>query len=154
MSKIHELKIAPVHFNAVRVEAKRAEFRLNDRDYQCGYVLRLMEWEQERGYTGESVSVRVTDVTDLKEWAENYVMLSIEVLKAPVSKLFEVIGWKELSKRGLVFRINHEILHPLGLAVSFDSLNDTSPGALVAPDGVWEFSEDSILLAKNKGWIK
>lgn len=114
MSKIHELKIAPVHFNAVRDESKRAEFRLNDRDYQCGDVLRLMEWEPERGYSGESVSVRVTDVTDLKEWAGNYVMLSIEVLKAPVSKLFEVIGWKELSKRGLLFRINHEILHPLG----------------------------------------
>lgn len=33
MSKIHELKIAPLHFKAVQSEDKRAEFRLNDRDY-------------------------------------------------------------------------------------------------------------------------
>jgi hypothetical protein len=49
MRKIHELKIAPEHFKAVQPEEKRAEFRINDRDYACGDVLRLHEWEPESG---------------------------------------------------------------------------------------------------------
>ncbi|ENJ3284738.1 DUF3850 domain-containing protein [Escherichia coli] len=154
MSKIHELKIAPEHFKAVQSEEKRAEFRLNDRDFALDDMLILNEWEPENGYTGQRVTVRVTNVTDLKEWAENYVMLSIAVLKKPMSELFEVIGWKELSRKGLVFRINHEILHPLGLAVAYDNLDGISSGAIVAPDGTWKFSDSSILLAKEKGWIE
>ncbi len=45
MSKIHQLKIAPEHFNAVISREKRAEFRLNDRDYSRGNILGLHEWE-------------------------------------------------------------------------------------------------------------
>lgn len=52
----------------------------------------------------------------------------------------EFIDWNELSKRGLIERINREILHPIGLAVCRDVDSGTSPGAFVAPDG--EFTYD------------
>lgn len=46
-----------------------------------------------------------------------------------------------MSNNGLIWKINKEILHPLGLALARDG--DTSPGCMIAPDGKWEFSEES-----------
>lgn len=47
----------------------------------------------------------------------------------------EMIDWNEISRRGLLERINREIMHPLGLAVARHVDTGASPGALVAPDG-------------------
>lgn len=51
------------------------------------------------------------------------------------------ISWNELSARGLIIRINKEILHPIGLAVFRDPNTGISQGALIAPDGVWEYDQ-------------
>lgn len=50
----------------------------------------------------------------------------------------ERIDWTEISRRGLLRRINEEIMHPLGLAVYRDEFG-VSGGALVSPDGKWEY---------------
>lgn len=54
----------------------------------------------------------------------------------------ELVDWNELSRRGLLVRINREILHPLGLAVCRDVETGSSPGALVSPDGEWAYPDD------------
>lgn len=54
----------------------------------------------------------------------------------------ERIDWKEISDRGLLVRINREIMHPLGLAVYRDVEKGVSPGALISPDGKWEYGDD------------
>lgn len=54
----------------------------------------------------------------------------------------QLIDWNELSKRGLVRRINSELLHPMGLAVMYVPDSGVSPGALVAPDGIWTYPEE------------
>lgn len=51
------------------------------------------------------------------------------------------IDWTEISKRGLLMRINREIMHPLGLAVFRDDTG-ISEGAFVSPDGKWVYAED------------
>lgn len=51
------------------------------------------------------------------------------------------VSWNELSARGLIVRINKEILHPIGLAVFRDPNIGISQGALIAPDGVWEYDQ-------------
>ncbi|EPE6073673.1 DUF7415 domain-containing protein [Enterobacter hormaechei] len=51
------------------------------------------------------------------------------------------MSWNELSARGLLVRINKEILHPVGLAVFRDHKTGISQGALIAPDGVWEYDQ-------------
>lgn len=56
---------------------------------------------------------------------------------------YEAIDWTEISKRGLLERINREIMHPLGLAVYRCVETGVSGGALVSPDGVWTYEEDS-----------
>lgn len=52
------------------------------------------------------------------------------------------INWNQMSELGLIERINREILHPLGLAVSRDVETGTSTKVLVADDGVWEYPSD------------
>ncbi|HGH3376081.1 TPA: DUF3850 domain-containing protein [Enterobacter ludwigii] len=154
MSKIHDLEILPSQFELIRSGEKRGLCRLNDLAYVCGDVIRLQEWEPENGYTGQRVLVRVTDVTDLSECAENYVMLSFQLILDEPATNKNLMNWKELSERGLVFRINHEILHPLGLAVGYESTGGVSAGAFVADDGVWQYSDELVAEAKNNGWLK
>lgn len=54
---------------------------------------------------------------------------------------YKIMDFEEMSNNGLIWKINKEILHPLGLALARDG--DTSPGCMIAPDGKWEFSEES-----------
>lgn len=51
----------------------------------------------------------------------------------------KVIDWNEISRLGLLERINREIMHPLGYAVCREVETGRSPGALVSPDGVWVY---------------
>ncbi|MEI7408160.1 3'-5' exonuclease [Pectobacterium aroidearum] len=52
------------------------------------------------------------------------------------------IDWNELSKRGLLVRINKEIMHPIGLAIFRDQETGGSGGALISPDGKWEYGKN------------
>ena len=54
---------------------------------------------------------------------------------------YKIMDFEEMSNNGLIWKINKEILHPLGLALARDG--DTSPGCMIAPDGKWEFNEES-----------
>lgn len=51
----------------------------------------------------------------------------------------KLIDWTELSRRGLLVKINKRLLHPIGLAICRNE-DGTSPGALVADDGKWEYA--------------
>lgn len=53
----------------------------------------------------------------------------------------EWIDWGEISRLGLLERINREIMHPLGLAVARDVDTGVSPGAMVSPSGAWRYAD-------------
>ncbi|WP_245839182.1 DUF3850 domain-containing protein [Yersinia kristensenii] len=74
----HSLKIIPEHFDAVFIGYKKAELRLNDRNFSVGDCLILNEWELNAGYSGRSIVVEVTHVTPCDFAIPNYVMLSFE----------------------------------------------------------------------------
>ncbi|EFB2840268.1 hypothetical protein FHD44_12390 [Escherichia coli] len=57
-----------------------------------------------------------------------------------------------LSARGLVFRINHEIMHQLGLAIMYEPDTGLSGGAMVAVDGMWNYSDEQMERAQQNGW--
>lgn len=79
MEKVHELKITPEHFAPVAAGLKRAELRLNDRNYQVGDLLSLHEWDDAaHEFTGQFESVRVIHIADVGQWLSGYVMLSFE----------------------------------------------------------------------------
>lgn len=81
MSVIHGLKIGPLYFNAVSNGEKKAELRINDRNYQCGDFLLLREWAGE--YSGSKLVVKVTHILPLEGLVTvggNWVMMSISNL--------------------------------------------------------------------------
>lgn len=52
---IHDLKCWPEYFEAVQNETKRFEYRRNDRNFQCGDLLQLREWNPKTmQYTGRT----------------------------------------------------------------------------------------------------
>lgn len=79
-----------------------------------------------------------------------------ETQLAPQERIggFEWINWNELSTRGLLVRINREILHPIGLAAFRDPSTGASAGALISPDGKWEYRDDKPATDRdvNAGW--
>lgn len=56
------------------------------------------------------------------------------------------IDWNKMSELGLIYRINNEILHPIGLAITRNPETGSSEVVLISDDGLWEYSED----LKNK----
>lgn len=64
---------------------------------------------------------------------------------------FETIDWNEISRRGLLIRINREIMHPLGLAVCRDPATGRSAGAIVSSAGPFVFAEDTGTVPPTEG---
>jgi hypothetical protein len=61
MSKIHQLKTWPDYFEAVFLEKKPFEVRLDDRNFQVGDVLILREYDPATGeYSGRQLARNVT----------------------------------------------------------------------------------------------
>lgn len=73
----HELKILPDHFEPVMAGIKRAELRLNDRDFKEYDTLCLREYENGE-YTGRIVYRRIIHVADVGAYLPGYVLLSME----------------------------------------------------------------------------
>lgn len=62
--KIHDMKIWPEYFRDVKAGRKKAEIRLDDRDYKIGDLLHLMEYlPRKKQFTGKSVMRKVTAIT-------------------------------------------------------------------------------------------
>ena len=79
----HELKTHPTPFLAVCRNEKKAEFRLNDRDFQKGDYLNLREWIPDGGtegggyYTGDSRVRVITHIQTGYGIPDGYAMLSL-----------------------------------------------------------------------------
>lgn len=55
----------------------------------------------------------------------------------------KIVDFNTLSDMGLIWKINKEILHPLGLALTRNPEDGMSRGAIVSDDGNWEYPETS-----------
>lgn len=74
--KVHELKILPEHFLPVFDGLKLAELRKNDRDFEVGDQLLLMEWNGD--YTGEACTREIIHIADVGSYLPGYVLLSMK----------------------------------------------------------------------------
>lgn len=77
MRKTHELKILTIHFEGVLSGLKKAEFRLGDRDYEVNDLIILREFSEGQ-YTGRVLKKCICHITDLKGYADGYLMLSLK----------------------------------------------------------------------------
>lgn len=86
----HTLKCDPVFFKRIADETKTAEIRYNDRDFQAGDKIKLVEYDRvTKEYTGNELYVRITHIftpqgkeVDPQEFGikPGYVMLSIKLV--------------------------------------------------------------------------
>ncbi|MCP9267824.1 DUF3850 domain-containing protein [Xenorhabdus sp. XENO-1] len=84
MSSINNLKIKSIYFNAVKQGDKKAEFRINDRDYKKDDFLGLHEIDDNENLTGNFIVVKITDITvidnDFHPYIDGeFVLLSFEL---------------------------------------------------------------------------
>jgi hypothetical protein len=67
--KVHELKVWPDQFEEIVSGQKRHEYRMNDRDFQSGDLVRLRKWRPvgER-YLGPEMMFVVGSISRGPEW--------------------------------------------------------------------------------------
>ncbi|MEK8128390.1 ASCH/PUA domain-containing protein [Paenibacillus filicis] len=83
--KEHRLKTWPQYFRAVVDGSKPFEIRENDRDYQVGDKLILLEWDELfELYTGASIQAEITYLTAFAQ-RPNHVVMGIKLLKGEQS---------------------------------------------------------------------
>lgn len=77
--RIHELKVASVHFPALRSGQKRFEFRLDDRGFEVGDYLLLRELNEFMVLTGCWVLIGVNYILDDNWYSmpKKYVCMSL-----------------------------------------------------------------------------
>lgn len=80
----------------------------------------------------------------LETYAEDKMYDKI-IKEEPKIKPFDgkkIVNFNDLDNYGLIWKINKEILHPLGLALDKNE-DGTSKGCRVASSGLWEYSEEA-----------
>ena len=109
--KTHELKTWPEFFGPVLSGEKPFECRKNDRGFQKGDVLRLMEWDNEIGaYTGYDCYRRVT-----------YVLQGDIDLTFGISAGFVVLGMTPITESEAM---SAALMQVADVGGSFDWLHD------------------------------
>lgn len=84
MVKVHELKIAPEYFRAVKEGKKTFEIRKNDRNFKVGEYIDLREYSGDKGYTGNRLCLKIVYMIE-SDWfpqglKDGYCVLGIEVI--------------------------------------------------------------------------
>lgn len=80
MVKVHELKINPEYFSAIKDGRKRFELRYDDRNFRVGDVLILKEWNGD--FTGKSLECDVKYI--LKNFdglCDGYIIISLSDIR-------------------------------------------------------------------------
>lgn len=82
--KIHELKILPEYYHAVRTYKKTFEIRKNDRDFKVGDILYLKKYDPEEESIPKTsfkcdyyLKKEITYITDYAQ-KDGYVVMSIK----------------------------------------------------------------------------
>ena len=64
-----------------------------------------------------------------------------------LEKQMKQVDWNQLSEWGLIWKINKEVLHPLGIAITRDPESGLSAGA-IQTDEPWKY--DAEVEARNE----
>lgn len=142
--KIHELKILPQYFNAIKEEKKNFELRKDDRDFQVGDVLMLKEFNLQEKYetiegaetyfSGNKILRQITyifkDETESMGLSKDYAILGIKPIDEDVE-----LEWKSnMNEWGEIYCpfLNKEVMtyYPVGVPAY-----DTITNPLINEDG-------------------
>lgn len=76
---IHGLKILPEYFEAVYTGRKTFEIRKNDRGFKVGDIVKLYEYELNKGFTGRKLTREITYIFEGGQYglSHGFVCLSL-----------------------------------------------------------------------------
>lgn len=77
---IHQLKIKPGYLKRINCGEKKSEVRFNDRDFQCGDVVELYEFNNGKSSVVWNFKYEITHIHAGLGMADNYVVLSFKGL--------------------------------------------------------------------------
>lgn len=78
---VHNLKILPHFYEAVKKRQKTFEVRLYDRPFAVGDTLILEEYTPNNGYTGKHIKTKITYIlNDIRYCKRGYVILGICII--------------------------------------------------------------------------
>jgi len=79
---MHQLKTWPKYFQAIKGGDKTFEYRKNDRGFEKGDILNLLEYNPDtQQYTGDELHVKVTYILEGQMGIiDGYAIMSIEVI--------------------------------------------------------------------------
>ena len=84
MVKVHELKIVPEYFRAVKEGKKTFEIRKNERNFKVGEYIDLREYSGDKGYTGNRLCLKIVYMIESdcfpQGLKDGYCVLGIEVI--------------------------------------------------------------------------
>jgi ASC-1-like (ASCH) protein len=77
----HDLKIEEEYLENLKTGRKKAEIRLNDRDYQVGDTLRFTDYKVSCGGRPTKREFKITHIHSGLGMEKNYVALSVEQIE-------------------------------------------------------------------------
>jgi hypothetical protein len=94
-AKLHEVKCLSIHYRSIERGEKKCEVLRNDRDYQVGDIMELLELKEDKAgktYGGEKLCVRITHVLAGGQFgiAGDHVVLSVRPIY-PTPKEIEAL---------------------------------------------------------------
>jgi hypothetical protein len=96
--KTHRLKTWPLYFAAVADGSKTFEIRADDRDYQVGDILELLEWEPLTGeFTGRELRHKVTYRTEFMQ-TPGYVVMALGDVGGSLKRVKKVFPDSKVTK--------------------------------------------------------
>lgn len=89
--KVHRLKVAPEFFEEVQAGRKKAEYRYDDRGFEVGDLIMLVEWtanqqEPGEGVIGRTLFAGITHILNKEvfpQLPERWVVISIQLVESP-----------------------------------------------------------------------
>lgn len=79
----HRLKLTNTYFERVRMKQKTSELRFNDRDFQTGDYMDLVEYDPNSGIEGSIINTRITHVlSNYVGLKKGFCIISFEILNA------------------------------------------------------------------------
>lgn len=151
---IHELKILPEFFTAVKKGKKTFEIRVNDRLYKVNDHLLLKEWTGD-DYTGEEIKVRVKYIlADENFVKKNTVAMAIEILDGCVypsgaTTEINIDYYQELERLATIGRATEKLFNKVDLVCSIkfhDKEYEEQEEQFVDTDNCYDFDSLEDLL--------
>lgn len=92
----------------------------------------------------KSINDLINDGYNFCKTEEEIHQFRLDIVNLLIDREQIPVGFQELSDKGLIYKINEEVLHPHGLSLTRDIDLDLSYGCVISHDGIFEYDKKTI----------